>query len=363
MESIFRAMSKSELAPIHGAMLRALNEHGQLSVPALRSLSPLSDKAQVLVDRAVVEVGLERLQFAADVMADGLVYDLPDPLSVTQLEWDQESKAGGAVRTMSPAQRQESQALDRKHQRLPIYLTMEGFTLDIRTLKMSERVGAPLDVSIIKQATRRVNEAIEDAAINGTTTTDGSTFQVSGPTTSTLYTCPGLLNNGGGLPSGAVVNTAATSTDWSTQGTIGTQGPAMLNDVLAAILSLQQARKYGPYRLVVGTKAGLVLNNDFKTYATETIRERLESIDAGGGKLEITIADRMPDGGTSGQVQFALVQMTNDVVEMVQGQQPTVIPWTSLDGFTLHWVVMAIMIQRVRCDYNGNFGVYTGTKT
>src|SRR5215472_3063665 len=121
MESIFRAMSKSELAPLHGAMLRALNEHGELSIPALRALSPLSDKAQVLVDRAVVEVGLERLQFVADVMADGLVYGLPDPLSVTQLEWDQESKAGGAMRTMSPAARQENQALDRKHQRLPIY--------------------------------------------------------------------------------------------------------------------------------------------------------------------------------------------------------------------------------------------------
>jgi hypothetical protein len=55
--------------------------------------------------------------------------------------------------------------------------------------------------------------------------------------------------------------------------------------------------------------------------------------------------------------------MTDDVVQMVNGQAPTVIPWTSLDGFTLHWVVLAIMVQRVRSDYDGNSGIYLGLKT
>ena len=40
-----------------------------------------------MLDRAVVEVGLERLTFVADIMAAGLTYNLTDPLSVTQLEW------------------------------------------------------------------------------------------------------------------------------------------------------------------------------------------------------------------------------------------------------------------------------------
>ena len=50
-----------------------------------------------------------------------------------------------------------------------------------------------------------------------------------------------------------------------------------------------------------------------------------------------------------------------DVVDMVVGQQPTVIPWTSLDGFTIHNLVMAIMIPRVRSDYEGNSGICIGT--
>lgn len=336
-------------APIAGALLRSLQETGELSIPGLRALSPLSDKAQVIVDKAVVSVGLERLQFVDDLLSRGLVYDLPDALSVTQLEWDQESKVGGAVRVMSPSHRQENQLTDRKHNRLPIYITMDGFSLDIRTLKMSERVGQPLDTSIVKQSTRRVNEGIEDAAINGATTADGQLMQVAG------FTAPGLLN----APNASTGNT---TTDWATTGTIGTQGPAAIADILAGIAVLQANKKFGPYNLYLGTKAGNVINNDFKVNTTDTIRGRLEMIDAGGSKIQIRVADRMPVGTVSGQVQFALVQMTDDVVQMVNGQSPTVIPWTSLDGFTLHWLVMAIMVQRIRSDYDGNSGVYLGVK-
>jgi hypothetical protein len=56
-----------------------------------------------------------------------------------------------------------------------------------------------------------------------------------------------------------------------------------------------------------------------------------------------------------------LLQMTSDVVDMVVGQPPTVIPWTSLDGFTIHNLIMAIMIPRVKSDYEGNSGVCVGT--
>jgi hypothetical protein len=335
-------------SPIAGALLRSLGEQGELSIPALRALSPLSDKAQVMVDKAVVEVGLERLVFAADLMAEGLTYSLPDPLSVTQLEWDQGNKIGTAQRTMSPAARGENQLQDRKHKRLPIYLTTDDFSLGIRTLKMSERVGQPLDTAMIKQSVRRVNESIEDAAINGATTLDGQALTVAG------YGAPGLLN----APN---ANTQALSVDWTAANVVGTTGPAMINDVLAMIAKAQADLKYGPYNLYIGTTAGTVIEGDFKVNTTDTIRERLERIQVGGRPLRIRIADRMPNSATG--TQIALVQMTSDVVEMVNGQPPTVIPWTSLDGFTLYWLIMAIMVPRVRDDYDGNSGVVLGVKS
>lgn len=343
----YTASNGDEKNPIAGALLRALNEQGELSIPALRALSPLSDKAQVEVDKAVVEVGLERLTFAADLMAAGLTYPLSDPLSITQIEWDRENQVGGAIRTMSPAARAENSLSDRDHKRLPIYLTLDSFSIGIRTLKMSQRVGQPLDTSMLKQKVRRVNEAVEDAAINGATTADGQPFVDAG------VDAPGLLN----APN---ANTYALTTDWTAIGAIGTDGPARVLDVLYMIEKLQADGKYGPYNLYAGTKAGVALSQDFKVNTTDTIQQRLEAINVGGRNLVVRIADRMPGAATGNQV--ALVQMTDDVVQMVNGQPPTVIPWTSLDGFTLYWLVMAIMVQRVRDDYNSQSGICIGAK-
>lgn len=347
MAGILRSGVNDQQNPLQGALMRALQEHGELSIPALRALSPLSDKAQVLVDKAVVNVGLERLVFAADLIEMGLTYPISDPLSVTQLEWEQVNKIGNAQRTMSPSARGENQLIDRKIKRLPIYCTTDDFSVGIRTLKASQRSGTPLDVTQVEQATRRVNEAIEDAALNGSTALDGSTLQVGG------YTAPGLLN----APN---ANAETLGVDWTGTNTIGTTGPAILDDVLSMISTLQADKKFGPYNLYIGTKAGNLFESDFKVNTTDTIRSRLERVEAGGRTLRIRVADQMP--GASTGVQAAMVQMTNDVVEMVTGQQPTVIPWTSLDGFTLFWLVLAIMVPRVRDDYEGNSGIVVGTK-
>jgi uncharacterized linocin/CFP29 family protein len=318
--------------PLQTALMRAMAGTGELSVVSLRALSPLSDKAQVLVDRAVVEVGLQRLVVAADLLAEGLVYPLADPLSVTQLEWDTISKTGGAQRTMNPSARGENQLPNRTPNRLPIYLTTDDFNIGIRTLKMSQRVGQPLDTTLVSQATRRVNEAIEDSVINGSGVVVGG------------YSAPGLLN----APN---ANTQTIATAWNTTAT----GDQIRVDVMSMVSKLQADVKYGPYNLYVGTSYGNALEADFKANGTLTIRQRLEQIEAGGRNLRIRVADQMPT------TTVTLVQMTNDVIELVNGQAPTVIPWTSLDGFTLYWLVMAIMIPRVRSDYDGNSGIVIGS--
>src|SRR5678816_391107 len=106
-------------SPLQNVVMRSLTETGGWDVEAmrapgfglleqaelgsgLRALAPLPDKAQVLLDRAVVEVGLQRLTVAADIMAAGLTYPLNDPLSVAQLEWNSINKIGAPQRTMNP---------------------------------------------------------------------------------------------------------------------------------------------------------------------------------------------------------------------------------------------------------------------
>ncbi|MFI5222675.1 MAG: major capsid protein [Nitrospirales bacterium] len=308
-----------------------------IEADGFRALAPLPENAQRLIDDSVVEVGLERLTVVADVLAAGLTYNLTDPLSVTQIEWLASNKVGNAQRTMSPEVRQENFLPDLLANRLPIYLTTSGFELDIRTLRMSRRVGMPLDTANVKSGTRAVNEALEDAMINGATTLDGQDLQVAG------YKAPGLIN----APNAATH--ALVLASWDT-----TPVPAtILADVMAMMAKLRANKKFGPYRLYLNTEVGAILDNDYITAAPQnTIRERLMKLD---GLSAIRTADMLPAN------KVVLVQMTSDVLDIVVGQRPTVIPWTSLSGMTFHNLIMAIMVPRIKWDYNLKSGICIGT--
>jgi hypothetical protein len=127
-----------------------------------------------------------------------------------------------------------------------------------------------------------------------------------------------------------------------------TLGASIFGDVEAMISKLQADFKFGPYGLYTGTNVGNALDQDFKALGTQTIRQRLLQIPQ---LVSIKTADQMPAN------TVVLIQLTSDVIDMVTGLAPTVVPWTSVDGFTLFWMVMAIMVPRVRDDYDGNSGI------
>lgn len=353
-------------SPLTNVVMRALQEVGGWSIEAMRqpgfrlmeaampdegfrTAAPMPDKAQVAIDKAVVEVGLQRLTVAADILAAGLTYNLTDPLSIAQLEWHSMSKVGAAQRTMNPSSRGENKLPILTPNRLPIYLTTDTFEIDIRTLKTSQRNGTPLDTALVKQCTRAVNEAIEDATINGATTLDGQDLKVAG------YSAPGLLNAPGAEAQ------SLTAAAWSPAHAVGA---TIFGEVQSMIGKLQANKKFGPYRLYVGTGIGNALDTDYNATNNAqglTIRQRLLQIES---LQAIRTADLITSGTAVTDpigAKAILVQMTSDVLDMVVGQEPTVIPWTSLDGFTIHNLVMAIMIPRVRSDYNGDSGICIGT--
>jgi hypothetical protein len=304
------------------------------SIEELRTLAPLPKDAQEMIDRAVVQVGLERLTIAADVMGSGLTFPLSDPLSVMELYWEEESKAGHAQRTMLPDARGERQIADRSGNRIPIYVTLDDFSFNIRTLRAASRAGAPLDTSHVGQATRRVNESIEDAMING------AGIAVAG------NSVPGLMNEGN-VNTQAYVDTEA----WTHA---NHSGEDILTDVLNMIDACQSAYHYGPYNLYIPTAYGMEIEKDFKSATSGTTRERLESIQVGGRGLRVAVADRLATDRT------ILVQMTNDVVDMVVGQEPTVVSWEDGPGWNRYFAVMAFIVPRVKSDYDGNSGICVG---
>lgn len=313
---------------LHNALMRCN------SLAELRAMHPLPDEAQRVIDDAVVRVGLERLTVVADIMAAGLITKLDDPLSVMELYHEKESKVGHARRTMLPGSRGERQVIQRSGVRTPIYATMEEFSFNIRPMRASQRVGAPLDVSHVEQAVRRVNESIEDAAINGAGVIVGGN------------SVPGLLNAPNVNTQAYVGNEAWTAASHT--------GEEIVADVLAMIDDLQADEMFGPYHMWVPTTYGNKLNQDFKSATSGTILERLLAINVGGQNLRISVADRLPQDRT------VMAQMTTDVLDIIDGQRPTVIAWEDGPGWNLHFAVIAFVIPRVKDTYDAQSGIVTG---
>ncbi len=311
-----------------------------MTFPSFRAASPLPPRAEVLVDQAVLNVGRQRLTFVADLLSEGLVYNLPDPMGTPFLEWNSQNRIGAAERVMVPSHRGERGLAAMTQGRIPVYCTTDFVSFNLRELATARRAGIALDTSSIEQKIRSINEAIEDAAINGATTFDGQTLQVAG------YTAPGLLN----APNANTGN--LTSAYWDST----PDGAAVVGQVQTMIAALQADNFFGPYNLYIPTAIATYFAADYSaTKGENSIIDRLEKIQAGGRTLRVRQADFMP------ATKVALVQMSNDVVDMVVGQQPTVIPYTSVNGMEFNNLIVAVMVQRFRSDYDSNSGVYIGT--
>lgn len=307
------------------------------TVDSMRMLTPMPDEAQRLIDTAVTKVGLQRLRVVADVMAAGLIFDVPDWLGTMELYWESQSRAGGAKRTMSPGTRGERQNIDRLGQRLPVFATVDDFSFNIRLLKAWQRYGTPLDTTMISESTRNCHEAIEDQAING-----ASEVSIGG------YTVPGLLN----APHAATF-TYVSNESWTNA---NHDGQDILTDVKAGVTALVANNRYGPYHLWIPTDYGIKLSDDFKANGDKSILARLKELEF-EGPLTISVADKLPADRT------VLVQMTDDVLDVVRGQEPVAISWSDGPKWEFSWAVLSCMILRVKSDYDENSGIAIGYPT
>lgn len=328
-----------ERAPLWGPMSGVADPHRGLasmymrcnSVAEMRNLAPLPKDAQELIDRAVVRVGLERLAITADFLAEGLTFPVANPMSVMEVYWESISRTGHAIRTMKPEARGERQLPDRSPNRIPIYVTIDDFSFNSRVLLASQRAGAPIDTTLVSDATRNVNESIEDAMINGVP------FNVAG------NDAPGLLNAPG-------VNTFTLTGPWDTL-----TGEQILQDILGMAGTLRAVRRFGPYNLYIPADYGNVLNEDFKTNSDKTVRTRLEELRYGGRGIRVREADMLPPD------TVVMVQMTEDIADIITGQMPTVVSWEDGPGWQRFFAVLAFMVPRIKVDYDGGTGIVVGT--
>lgn len=315
-----------------GAMRALAGNFAQFgSIEGIRAAAPLPRHAEEVLDAAVVGVGRQRLVLVDDLLNAGLIYRLDNFMSVMQLTYQRTGEVGYAQRTMIPSARGERQMPDREYASLPIYLTWDDFSFGIRTLLEAERVGAPLDTTLVEQATRRVNEAFEDQAFNG------AGIQING------LTAPGALTN--------PVNTSnfTGSEAWDNAGHTGEE---IVSDILAMQDVSVADNYYGPWNVYIPRGYGSKMAQDYKAASDSTILQRALEIP---GINAIKVADYLPAN------TVLMVQMTSNVVDVVLGQTPTQVSWTDGPGWNRFWCVLGCLIVRWKADSNGGVGYVVGT--
>lgn len=313
--------------------LRPWNENGKTYINVDGQVHPIANASTLRkdewkrMDDAILRTSRDRLTVVADLLAAGLTYPLENSLATTVLEYENISDMEAAQVSMDARTRGDEDRPEYDIVYLPIPIVFKDFSINIRTLEASRRVGRPLDTTMAEEAGRKVNEAIEAMTVVGT---KGPTFG-SG-------TVKGILN-------GPSINTGSMDVYWN--GSAAT-GATMLGDVLNMIMAAHSKKHYGPYNLYIPTNYGVVVEDDYKANSDRTIKERIEAITSIN---RVRISDYMT------AANIALVQMTSDVIRMVTGMVATTVQWDTDGGMTLNFKVMAIMVPQVRADQAGNSGI------
>lgn len=289
-----------------------------MNVNALRTNGTLRKDEWIMYDKAVVEIARRNLLGVQDLMSRGLVYNLPNALGHTRLEWEKVSDMDPAIVTMSGISESQNDRLIYDLESMPIPIIHKDFNINIRALAASRNNGTPLDTAQARVASRKVSELIETMLFDGATVL-GSTNPIYGYTTAPNR------------------NTGALTASWLTA-----TGDQIVADILKMIEAEVTDNFYGPYVLYIGAGAGVHFGDDYKTNSDKTIMSRVMEIP---NLAAVRVTKDLAD------TEAVLVQMDADVVEMVNGMQPTTVEWESHGGMVTHFKVMAIMVPRIRNDY------------
>lgn len=317
-------------------MANGFNVHALKPTEGVHVNGVLRKDEWIEFDQAVVDVAEERLVGAQDLMDRGLTYNIPNGMGKTQIEWEEVSDMDPAELTMDGVARTTNDRVEFDLASLPLPIIHRDFWLNTRAIQASRDKGEPLDTTQATKAGRKVTEKIEDIVFNGT-----SSYAVGG---STLY----------GYTDYPARITYDITTHWDDLSDTSTEsvGEQILADVLNMIQNAVDDQYFGPYMLYVPTNWQKTLLDDFKKNSDKTVIQRIRELDQ---IIDIKVADKLSADNA------VLIQMTRDVVDMVVGQDPTTVQWETNGGFRLNFKALAIMVPRLKQDFNGKTGIVHGS--
>lgn len=279
------------------------------------------------LDDAILEVSRARLGGVQDLVANNLVYNLGNGMGTTVLEYHDSSDSMEAQTTMDGISRTQGDRPVFGYHYLPLPITHVDYEINARVLAASRNMGNALDTTSAEHAARKVLEKIEAMLFTNVTYSFGG---------GTIYS---YINH-------PDINGVTLTLAWDNASKTGAN---IVTDVLNMKQASIDAKHYGPWMLYIPTAYETKLDGDYdSTTPGTTTRERIMKID---GIKGIKVIDTMPADNV------LLVQMTSDVVRLVQGMPLQNVEWQTEGKFLTKYKVMTIQVPQIRSDQNGASGI------
>lgn len=317
----------------YGEVAATLLRNG-FNINALRTNDVLLYDEWKEIDKKVLMAAQQRLMGVADLQARGLTYDIPNGLAKTVFAYQDASDANAAEVSMDGVRRGDRDRLEFDINYLPLPIIHKDFSFSVRNIAESRNGNMPLDTSMAEMAARKVAEKMEEFLFVGTH--NSATYAFAG---GSIY---GYLNH-------TDINTVTLTYTWTSA---SATGETILDDVRSMKQALIDDYHYGPYILYVSTNYETPLDDDFKAGSDKTIRQRILEVN---GIQDVRVADKMTAS------RAVLVQMTPDVVRMINGMNIQTIQWDSEGGMQANFKVMAIAVPQIRSTQDGKSGICVGS--
>jgi len=283
------------------------------------------------IDAAVLDVMRQPLIGIQDLISAGLTRPLGG-IGTSIATYEQLSDMSPADVSMNITPKKgESDRVAFTPQSVPVPIISKPFSLDMRTLEASRKVGESLDVTQARVATLKVRESLESMLFNG------SSIQMQGFKVYGYTNAPNRITDTAAAYGGG---------DFATD----TNAHKTLTGMISALVV---KGFYGPYGVYVAStqyKELLALTGDNKTETQLSVILRTIP--------DLKFIKRAPllaDGIT------VMVQLTAEVVDLAIGQDITPLSWQEFGGLMNEFRVLMAAVPRIKFDANNACGVAVAT--
>ena len=289
------------------------------------------------LDDAVVRAKDYRLGGIEDLIAKGLTFPLGNAMGTTMLEWHDMVGSLEADISMDGVTRALGNRPDFQFNYIPIPIVHVDYELNLRELETSRNMGNPLDTTMAERATRAVMEKLENMLFKDLTFSFG---EKDSHNRNTIYSYVNHSDR----------NQVSLIHSWTDSATTG-------KNIVDEIISWKQAsiddRHYGPWQIYIPPAYETILDEDYvgstpDTAPNQTIRQRIMAIERISGLKVI-------DSLAADTILF--VQMTPDVVRLIQGLPLQNVQWETEGKFVEKFKVLTIQVPQIRSDADGRSGI------